>query len=889
MQNLFANCLDYFRATIMSLGAILLFSQTLWGQITLQGSIRDKKGEALPRINIMVYLPGNTSLIAFAVSDEQGKFKTNVKAVSDSLIIKISSVNYRNESRLILNASQTLQFHLVVDVKQLEGISVIASPIYKRGDTLSYLVGSFARSEDKDLEDVLRRMPGIEVGANGQILYQGTAINKFYVEGLDLMEGRYSLVSKNLPKGSVTVVEILENHQPMRMLEDKVVSQQAALNVKIKKGVTTTGTAQLGAGLSPFLWDVNITPMTFSKNFQVVTSLQSNNTGNDVSQQLQVFTWEDIERNNDRPSEHVEMLNILSATPPEIKPNRYLDNTIYLLNFNGLKRINSDFKLRSNIYYTYDTQQSKTGMLRTLYTPIDTLKFSEKFDNQITANNLYAKFNINRNVKKNYLNNDFKIQAAWDKQGGLINADGEKIAQSLKNPLKSISNELRSYNPIGKNIWEFLSFISFDQSPHSLGVRPGQFADSLNNGYPYNLVVQKIDLKRFYTDNSTGLVLGIKRLTVSPRLGITYQQQTLESRIFIQKTNDEPVVETDLVNDIETKNTSAYLNTDLEYKRQKLTLSGTVAFIRQQVNVNEKKTTGEQQQTKFLNNNRISADYMITGFWRLKGSYGFNKRLSDFDELHSGYIMKNYRNLSQNIAPLSTISTRNFTSHLSYRNQITSFFNTLSYIYIISHSDNTNNNLIADDGSTIVINEYLPKTTNTHYLQAYSSKFISKTKTTFSLRANYIQQQGKSVVNNEPFNTKNKAIVIKPEISVRLTPWMNLEYNIDANNIFTFIDGEQKSHISLTKHNINFFIFPVENQLINFTTEYYNHNSSNNLFVDLLYRYTYIEKKIDIEVKCNNIFNSGTYTSFIANAYSVWETTYLLRPFQMIASVKFNF
>ena len=873
----------------MSLLSILLFNQVLWGQVSIKGQVSNNEGEALPRINIMVYLPDNKSLIAFAVSDEQGYFKTNVTATSDSLIIKISSINFRNESRHILNASKIIQFQLVEDVKQLEGISVIASPINKRGDTLSYLVGAFARSEDKDLEDVLRRMPGIEVEANGQILYQGTAINRFYVEGLDLMEGRYSLVTKNLPKGSVTVVEILENHQPIHMLEDKVVSQHAALNVKIKKGVTTTGTAQLGAGLNPFLWDVNITPMTFSKNFQVVTSLQSNNTGNDVSQQLRVFTWDDIKRNNDRPSEHVEMLNILSATPPEIMPNRYLDNNIYLLNFNGLKRINSDFKLRSNIYYTYDTQNSKTAMLRTLYTPTDTLKFSEKFDNKLTANNLYAKFNVNRNVKKNYLNNDLKIQSAWDKQSGLINADGEKIVQALKNPIMSISNELRSYNPIGKHIWEFQSFISFDRSPHSLGVLPGQFADSLNNGDPYNLVVQKIDLKRFLTDNSTGLVLGIKRLTVSPRLGIMYQQQTLESRIFIQKTNDEPEEGTDLVNDIETKSTNAYINTDLEYKRQKLTLSGTVAFNRQQVSVNEMKSTGEQQLTKFLNNNRISADYIITGFWRLKGSYGFNKRLSDFDELHSGYIMENYRNLSQNIVPLSTISTQNFTSHLSYRNQITSFFNALSYVYSISHSDNTNNSLIADDGSSIMINEYLPKTTNTHYLQAYSSKFIRITKTTVSLRVNYMQQQGKSAVNDEAFNTKNKAIVIKPEVSIRLTPWMNLEYYIDANNIFTFIDGEQKSHISLTKHNINFFFFPVKNQLINFTAEYYNHNSSNNLFVDLMYRYAYTEKKIDIEVKCNNIFNSGTYTSFSANAYSVWETTYLLRPFQVIVSVKFNF
>ena len=111
MKSLSANGRKYFIAILLLL-VLCIFSQALWGQIYLQGRIVNKKGEALPRINLMVYLPGNTALIAFAVSDEQGNFKTTVKTASDSLVIKISSINYSNESRKILNVSQTLQFQL---------------------------------------------------------------------------------------------------------------------------------------------------------------------------------------------------------------------------------------------------------------------------------------------------------------------------------------------------------------------------------------------------------------------------------------------------------------------------------------------------------------------------------------------------------------------------------------------------------------------------------------------------------------------------------------------------------------------------------------------------------------------------------------------------------
>jgi hypothetical protein len=48
---------------------------------------------------------------------------------------------------------------------------------------------------------------------DGKILYQGKAINKYYIEGLDLLEGKYNLANDNLPYQEVSQVQILENHQ----------------------------------------------------------------------------------------------------------------------------------------------------------------------------------------------------------------------------------------------------------------------------------------------------------------------------------------------------------------------------------------------------------------------------------------------------------------------------------------------------------------------------------------------------------------------------------------------------------------------------------------------------------------------------------------------------
>ncbi len=874
---------------LLSLILILVFWQNLCGQVNLRGSVINTNGEALPRINILIYLPGSKVLIAFAVSNSEGHFQTSVTSPSDSLNIEVSSIQYRNEFRSIANVSQNLDFELVPEAKQLEGVTVKASPIRQHGDTISYLVNSFALKEDRAIEDVLRRMPGIEVEPNGRILYQGVPLQKFYVEGLDLMDGRYVVISKNLPQGAVSTVEILENHQPVRILQERVTSHQASLNLKLKRNITTTGTAKLGAGVAPFLREVNVTPMTFTKNFQVVTSYQTNNTGNDVSQQLKVYTLQDLLRNAGRPNENPDILNIQAVSPLEIDQNRYLDNNIHLLNFNGLQRISRDFQLRANLYYINDNQQQQSALQRTLFTPTDTLEFTESINNSLHDNYLHGEFTLSRNVKDNYLSNELKIQSRWDKQTGLVYTEGEEIAQSLKDPLRSISNELRSINTVGKYLVEFRSFITYDHSPHSLSVSPGQFEGVLNKGEPYDRVLQQIDLKRFYADHSASFVFGWKRLSFTPRMGISYRRQMLESNIFITQQEQESEVGNGFINKLHGSHINGYLQTEVEYRKSSLTIKAKFPLSYQQVYLNDLVSDGAQKLIRLLFDPKLSADYKISGFWRIRGAWSYTNRLGDIDRVHYSFILRNYRNLSQNAAPLAETTRHNYSFHLSYRNPITSFFNTFSYVYSSGSNNLTYSSIVQSNGTIVMQVLDMPQTTYSHSLQGYTSKFFSASKITISVHANYNQHQGMWLMNGELLNTKNLLYIFKPELNFRITNWLNSDYGLNASYIKTFIENEKKSNISLVRHNLNFFAFPARNQLVSLSSEYYNHRGNNNFFFDLLYRYTISDKKIDIELRWNNIFNNKSYTTYQASAFTVYESTYLLRPSQVFLSVKFSF
>ena len=92
---------------------------------------------------------------------------------------------------------------------KLREVVVKSKPIWNKEDTIVYSVNAFKTLGDKSIGDVLKKLPGVEVSASGSVKYQGEAINKFYIEGLDLLEKRYGIATNNVPADAIQNVEII--------------------------------------------------------------------------------------------------------------------------------------------------------------------------------------------------------------------------------------------------------------------------------------------------------------------------------------------------------------------------------------------------------------------------------------------------------------------------------------------------------------------------------------------------------------------------------------------------------------------------------------------------------------------------------------------------------
>jgi len=119
------------------------------------------------------------------------------------------------------------------------------------GDTLSYKVSDFSNPQDRVIGDVIKKLPGIDVAKDGKISYNGKAISNLYIGGDNLLDDKYNIATNNIPNGVVDQVQVLQNNQPIKMLRDKVVSDDVALNLTIKKDarLQTVGQETVGAGL----------------------------------------------------------------------------------------------------------------------------------------------------------------------------------------------------------------------------------------------------------------------------------------------------------------------------------------------------------------------------------------------------------------------------------------------------------------------------------------------------------------------------------------------------------------------------------------------------------------------------------------------------------------
>jgi hypothetical protein len=868
---------------------IIFISNTIYSQTTIKGTISNNSNKAISNSSVLILQKATNEVITYAISDSKGFYSFTFSSSYNEIDIQVRCMGYETITETIKNISQTKNISLKDKSFELKEVIVKSSPIIKKGDTIQYSVNSFSKEQDRSIGDVLKRMPGIEVLSDGKILYQGRPINKYYIEGLDLLEGKYNLANENLPFKEVAQVQILENHQPIRALDSLKFSDQAALNIKLKNAYTFTGQARLGSGFSPLLWDANITPMLFTKKTQMLATYQANNTGDNVASQLKKLTIEDLSNQLENISEKTDWLSIQQLATPNFSEKRWLDNNIHLLSGNYLQKLNNNYELRVNLSYLNDYQQQRGYTNTEFITPVNTITILEEKYNQLFYNSLQTNITLQKNADKNYFKNSFEFQGFWDNQRGNIVLNNEQIKQQLNNEFFRISNQLKNIFPLGKQMITLNSYVGLNKTPQSLNVNPGQFETILNNNQPYDEVTQQVDLNTFYTNNSISFTKAIKRFSIEPKIGFQIENQQLNSEIFTSANNN---LGSEFSNNLDWFRSKLYLNLTTQYKKDKWRIELTTPFNHHIYQVKDNPLQTSEQINRLTFEPRLSAVYEISSFWKINSSINFSNQFGTINQLHYAYILQNYRNLQRINASIPQNSNQNLTFGLVYRNPIKTLFWNVMYM----NSKSVNNLLyqtqILSNGATELQAVEHYNNRNNHNISTRASKYFSKIKSNITLNATFGFQDFQQLINNNLTDIKNQNLTFGNKIDIDITDKINVEYQANWTFSKNKVQNQENPTITQQSHNFNLNLFPAKNQYFAIKSEYINNNlfteRTENIFTDLIYRYTISKKKIDLEFQLSNLFNTTNYRTINISNFSYVETNFNLRPRQMLFKVRFT-
>lgn len=862
-------------------------------QVAVSGTISDSLGKPLQSVSVTLK-KNNGIVLAFAITNNTGSFKIQhaSASVKDTLFVEANAIGFSKKSIPVTKTPQVTDFKLSATSTKLPNVTVKSNPLRKEGDTLNYDVATFGNKQDRVIGDVIKKLPGVEVSENGQISVGGKPINRFYIDGDNLLDGKYNIATQSVPSDMVSKIQVLENHQPVNALKDLVKSDAAAMNIvlkdKARMKIMGTGDALVG---TPDAYSVTANAMLFKKQVKFINYYKLNNIGYDLSDEvINHFGFD-----NQPPAN---LVNAGTAGNPDLLKKRYLFNNVGLVNINDMINLKKDMQLRINGFYLFDKQYQSSEFKSTYFLPNDTIRYAEKQDSRTLKNTFNTQLTLTANRKDYYLNDVAVLENTPSQIFSALQATtNNNINQQLTGTVTNISNKFNIITKTKKgNVLEGYSFINNIRNPATLMVNPGLYAAQFNNNNPYAGLIQQAAVPTFYTDNYVSFGIAHSKFQQQYKAGINYQEQQVNSLLESEQlSGSKAAVADSFMNRLNWSRTKAYFKADFTYSSGGNMIRLSLPFTYQ-----DTRYTGRLAENHFTNlpvTPSLSIKYMTGKEDYLSVAYSYGDTWGNIDQVYDGYLMRGYRDFFTNGNLLTETQRHSVSASYQFRNTLKIFFFSLGGSY-----SNNSANTINDTRISAVIQQakLIPFNNLSRSTQLFAgiSKYIFPLMTTVGAKASWSRSLSNQLQNGDPLQIQNDVYTYNANVNTKLATWFNLGYvgtyssygSKRIGDVHT--TGAATPSVEKWQHEVVANFVVSNNFQIRVSGDNYRYHLSdvqNNhfTFVDASCTYKLNKLKTDIELALTNLANMDTYSSVSLSANSISESSYRIRP--RMATLKFYF
>lgn len=865
---------------------------------------------------VVLYVPAGQEGTEYALTDVQGRFELQVSgmpAAGDS--VRVSMLGYATVTLALVHDGnsvtdwQNIRVELQPQALNIREVVVRAPKVNLFGDTVEYNVQSFVEQQDKSISDVLKRMPGVEVRESGDIYYNGESVGNLYVEGMDLLGGRYSLLTKNLSAQDVKKVEIIEKHQPVRALKGITSGEKPAINLVLQDDARGkwVGSASLSGGVTSdpqALWDGNLFLMRVGRKWNSVNNIKTNNTGTDLSGELRGLSIYD--RSGSAGSDG--FISVSTSEAP-LDAQRVRFNTSALANTSNTWKLRNDWKLNASASYIFDRLESSNFSETTYYFEDGERTVEESEEAMTRRHNVQARVEAEANRDEYYFRN--VLWAEGEFQDALQTMTGEfPNTQKARLPYIAVSDDLRYIRRKGGRSFTLVSSNDFTQYDQQLTVlRDGNGGASgmsraedsqadgsglSSGGGTDSIQRQRVGILDFNTDTYISTDFRVARgLTIGLRGGFEASVRRLDSRLEGisgegDQTGMSPTESTPELfrNDLTAAFVRPYLTPSLEYdsKSCELRLYVPVSWARYWGVDTDHIIYRASGSVKYMPGPRLSLT--------VSGSSS-NSGL-DIHDFYSGYILHNYRYLTSGSMNTAQDESYSVSGRINFKDPVNMFYidGAVTRSWNIYQTSSTQDFL----GDYIVTGtEYAPSRGESWYASISGNVGIYGINGKVGVTLSYMDFSTSSILQNgvrTPY--LSQTISLRPVFNGRFTRWMSLSYELAYSHYILSLPGtgtsEAKDNFS---HTISLNLSPLKNLDLKLSAEHYytmltSDQAKNTVLLDASIAWR-LKDGVELSLTARNLLNQRTYAYSIFNALQQFSCEYRIRPLNILAGVYFSF
>ena len=855
----------------------------------IKGRITDSK-TMKPIEGVTVILKNFKGIpVSYSFTDSDGIFTLRIQsAETDSTTLEARIMGYK-PYRLLPPFEEYMEIQLTEDIITLNETIIKAEQVKKTGDTITYYIPTLVSNDDRVLGDVLTKLPGISVDREGFVKAYGRPINKLYIEGNDLLEGRYNIATKNISPKDIKEVKIYENHQPVRALEGIVESDQAAIDIILKNDSRAKwiGTLQAEAGGSteePWVpYSAGGMLMNISRKFQTINTLKTDAAGNDITSTLDgtglSTDWSNVELSERYTPRLFTGIYHLSAP---IQDERTRFNTSYSATTNNKFSIGKRKNLKIGIsgLFEHEVLSSYNSVVQKFM--IDDGKSAEFTEYNNTCSAAYlgcGNITAELNTKKLYLRNNFQIEFSGSNANNNLTGTASKKEDSDINGL-NVLNYLRFFRRLEKSGFGMQMFTQYTKQTENMNILSDSdnedavqdiqgeyFYNNIKYSHTYNPV------KWFRLSSQTELPYMRRHLiTWFNGLNLGLPPETYSNDAVLQYLQPKEY----LTLNFTARRFSAYIYIDAWYQY-----------------INYKLTSDDTDKHNFAVNPSIEMKYDFGPRFTVKAMTDYTMSAIDEQQIFSGLIMQDYKYLTQGRTDLGQLPGYSINMELEYRDPLKGWFIKGKGRYSAGKDFEQTRYFLNDDYIVNVLSNNI-----SNYVIGSSSTEISKTffKSASKLTGTFDFSRMNSTIsqNNIQNEYTGSYYVVGIQYKGNITRWLGINYS-GSYEYSTYVIGKSESIIAnhSTDHNITFTLLPFDKLDIDLSCDFYLNKYGTDTHFSAYFinasAWYYINPDIQVFIHAKNLTDQRNFSYTSLQPMQITHFEYKIRPLNILLGVQVKF